>query len=99
MEHEKSIAEGSDMEMGPMSESAHLDKEHGVTHSDVADLKQDGSNWVSEVFGLFRLGTEGWSAAKTGGGWKWDIKVENSFEVGSKDRNQSVSDTKARELV
>ncbi|KAJ9613009.1 hypothetical protein H2200_002950 [Cladophialophora chaetospira] len=96
VEREKSIAEGSDMEMGPMSESAHLDKEHRVTHSDVAELKQAGSNWVNEVFGLFRLGQEGWSTVKSE--WKWDINVENTFEVGSKDRNQSVNDTRVKEI-
>lgn len=93
VEREKSIAEGSDLEMGAMSESAHMDKQLGVMQSDIAELKQAGSNWVSEVFGLFRLGAEGWSAAN-GGGWKWDINVESSFEVAPKDRNGS----HAREL-
>ena len=89
VEHEKSIAEGSDLEMAAMSDSVHLDKQPGVTHSDVTDLNKAGSKWVSEVFSLFRLGAEGWSAAR-GGGWKWDINVENSFEVGRKDRNDGV---------
>ncbi|EXJ55525.1 hypothetical protein A1O7_08453 [Cladophialophora yegresii CBS 114405] len=97
VEREKSITEGSEVEMGGMSDSAHLDRQPRVTHLDVAALKQAGSNWVSEVFGLFRLGAEGWSNAK-GGKWEWDIRVENSFEVGLNDRNQSVTDTNAREI-
>ncbi|KIW64043.1 hypothetical protein PV04_09003 [Phialophora macrospora] len=97
VEREKSITEGSDIEMGGMSESVHLDKQLGVTHSDVAALRQGGSNWVSEVFALFRLGAEGWSSTK-GGKWEWDIHVENSFEVGSKDRDQGVNDANAREI-
>ena len=78
-----------------MTESAHLDKEPGVTHSDAIDLTLAGGNWVGEVFGLFRLGAEGWSDAR-GGGWKWDINVENSFEVGSQDPSHSPPDTTAR---
>jgi hypothetical protein len=97
VEREKSITEGSDIEMGAMSESAHLDNQPGVTHSDVAALAKAGSNWVSEVFALFRLGAESWSSAKSGK-WEWDIHVENSFEVGSKDRNQSLNGANAREI-
>jgi hypothetical protein len=97
VEREKSITEGSDIEMGAMSESAHLDNQPGVTHSDVAAIAKAGSNWVSEVFALFRLGAESWSNAKSGK-WEWDIHVENSFEVGSKDRNQSLNGANAREI-
>lgn len=97
VEHEKSIADVSDVEMCAMSDCAQLDRTPGVTHSDIADLKQDGNNWVGEVFGLFRLGTDGWSSA-AGGGWKWNINVENSFEIGTKDRNQGADDTKVKDL-
>ena len=97
VERVKSIAEGSDVEMGALSESGQLEKQLAVTPSDIAELNQVGSNWVSEVFGLFRLGSEGWSNAR-GGGWKWDINVEKSFKVGSKDRSQSVHNINAKEV-
>ena len=95
IEREKSITEGSELELGAMPDTPHLDKQLGVTQSDVVDLKQVGSNWVSEAFGLFRMGIEGWSAAKSGG-WKWDVNVENSFEIGTKD--QSANDGKPRDI-
>lgn len=97
VEHEKGTADVSDVEMCAMSDSAQLDKTPGITQSDIADLKQDGNNWVGEVFGLFRLGADGWSSA-TSDGWKWNISVENSFEIGTKDRNQCARVTKVREL-
>ncbi|KIW98133.1 uncharacterized protein Z519_01717 [Cladophialophora bantiana CBS 173.52] len=85
IERDKSIAEGSDVEMMgiTMPDSAHLGNETGTTHADVPEPRQAGNgrnSWVSEVFGLFRPGAEGWSNAR-GGGWKQDINVENSFEI------------------
>ncbi|EXJ75009.1 uncharacterized protein A1O5_01705 [Cladophialophora psammophila CBS 110553] len=85
IERDKSIAQGSDVEMMgiTMLDSARLGNETGTTHADVPELRQAGNGrscWVSEVFALFRLGVEGWSDAR-GGGWKWDINVENSFEI------------------
>ena len=61
-----------------------------VTQSDVTELVTAGSErpgWVMDLFALFKLGTaaEGWGSAHRGG-WKWDINVENSFEVKTKDQ-------------
>ncbi|KIW33902.1 uncharacterized protein PV07_00717 [Cladophialophora immunda] len=89
---DKSIEEASDVEMVgiAMLGSTRHGNEIGTTqttHADIIELKQGGngqSSWVSEVFGLFRLGAEGWSNAK-GGGYKWDTNAPHANEAGRKD--------------
>lgn len=58
------------------------------TQSDAMDLvalEYGQGGWVTELFALFRFGVDGWGAARRGG-WKWDINVENSFEVRTKEQ-------------
>jgi hypothetical protein len=62
------------------------DVEMSVTKADLTGLMSAGSNknsWVMEVFSLFQLEGE-WCRSERPG-WKWDINVENSFEVVNKD--------------
>jgi hypothetical protein len=63
-------------------------KNSWVTQADITELTSAGGDksiWVTKVFNLFRLGAQGWGSGRPG--WKWDINVENSFEVGTKDRD------------
>lgn len=99
VEPEKSIfSEDLDIEMGrtgSYESGSPLRKPSQVTQTDITDLGLAGNehgHWVSEVFGLFRLGAEGWASVRQGG-WKWDISVENTFEVGPKERRNSGHDT------
>ncbi|OAL28595.1 hypothetical protein AYO22_02789 [Fonsecaea multimorphosa] len=97
IERGKSIEEGSDVEMLgiAMLGSTRVGNEAGKTHADLIDLKQGAngqSSWVSELFGLFRLGTEGWSNAK-GGVCKLDTDASKPVEAGRKDCLQSMADT------
>lgn len=65
-----------------------LEPQTPVTQCDMADLgtmESERAGWVTELFALFRLGLDGWGSARRGG-WKWDINVENSFEVRTKDQ-------------
>ncbi|RVX74173.1 hypothetical protein B0A52_02005 [Exophiala mesophila] len=84
VDHEKN---GNDVELTttPTSESSGgYDGRSGVLQTGMLDIEptgQDRSTWVTEAFGLFGLRPEGWSSIKMGG-WKWDITVENSYEVG-----------------
>jgi hypothetical protein len=87
-EREKSIDDASDIELTETSDSHH---ERQFTPSDIAKLKCPGSNWVGEVFLLFGLGAQGWATVPRNSGWKWDISVENAFEVGIKDRQSGMT--------
>ncbi|KIW82278.1 hypothetical protein Z517_05305 [Fonsecaea pedrosoi CBS 271.37] len=67
----KSMEEGTDVEMVGIAvlSSTRLGHDTVTTHADVIELNQVGSgqtSWVGEVFGLFRLGVEGWPNTKVG---------------------------------
>lgn len=85
VDHEKN---GTDVELTttPTSESSggYEGRPVGLQTGmlDVETTGHDRSTWVTEAFGLFGLRPEGWSSIKLGG-WKWDITVENSYEVGA----------------
>lgn len=89
-----SMSEELDFEMNGVTSTEHghpTEKRTNVIQSDIVAFQSganEPSHWVSEVFSLFQLGAVGWTSAKSGG-WKWDVNVENSFEVGSKDRRKS----------
>ncbi|KIX08420.1 uncharacterized protein Z518_03076 [Rhinocladiella mackenziei CBS 650.93] len=93
VDREKSIAEGSDFEATGMTSPdppSPFDKHTHATQPDVTELVAVGSekgSWVTELFGLFRQGADGWGST-TNEGWKWDINVQKSFEVGTENRQQ-----------
>lgn len=85
--------DGSDVELSRVrsldgSTISPFDAQTLATQSDMTDLitaENERAGWVTELFGLFRLGLNGWGSARRGG-WKWDINVENSFEVRTKEQ-------------
>jgi hypothetical protein len=93
VDHDKTIDDGSDIELSGVrsmdgSTISPFDQQTHATQSDVTDpitAEDERSGWVTDLFALFRLGLDGWGSARRGG-WKWDINVENSFEVRTKDQ-------------
>lgn len=85
IDHEKLANELSDLQMGKVMSSEYKESQNEDTEALPLETTKERSSWVTEAFGLFQLKPEGWCSARTGG-WKWDINVQNSFEVGSKER-------------
>lgn len=86
----KSMNESTDVEMTVVTSNGTTLYQKGswVAQADITDLTSAGGDksiWVTEAFNLFRLEPTGWSSRRPG--WNWDINVENSFEVGTKDRD------------
>lgn len=80
--------EGTDVEMTAMTQNVTtiLGKDGWATQPDMAELMSpvgDKNSWVSELFALFRLETEGWGLVRSG--WNLHITVEKSFEVDNKE--------------
>ncbi|KAI1624758.1 hypothetical protein EDD37DRAFT_358336 [Exophiala viscosa] len=89
IEHEKMPAEFSisDLHMARVLAQEYKDPQDEDTEALPIAASKERRSWVTEVFDLFQLKSEGWCTARTGG-WKWDINVQNSFEVGSKERRR-----------
>lgn len=93
VQHDKATEDESDVELSGVrsmdsSTISRFETQTTRTQSDTPDLvmaENERGGWVTELFGLFRFGNDGWGAARRGG-WKWDINVENSFEVMTKEQ-------------
>ena len=91
VDHDKTTDDGSDIELSGVrsmdgSTISPFDVQTHATQSDMTDpitAEDERAGWVTDLFALFRLGLDGWGSARRGG-WKWDINVENSFEVRTK---------------
>lgn len=82
VDREKRSKERGDIEMSVLETGI------PVTQVDLTDLTSTGpktGSWVSETFSLFQLWDEWGSSGRPA--WKWDINVENSYEVVNKDYN------------
>ena len=93
IEHEKMMSEFSisDLHMAKVAGQEYKDPQDEDTEALPIAASKERRSWVTEVFDLFHLKPEGWCTARTGtgtGGWNWDINVQNSFEVGSKERRR-----------
>jgi hypothetical protein len=85
----KNATDGSDVEITAIATGqvgTSFGKTAWETEGDITELISAGTSqnsWVSELFALFQLGHGGWSSGQSG--WKWDVNVETSFEVSTKD--------------
>jgi hypothetical protein len=90
VDHETGVADASDTEM---SRVRSFDEDYPSGEEGGAEAIR--KTWVSDAFSLFQRKSEpGWGSARPGG-WKWDINVENSVEIATKDRRKGSSVCKA----
>ena len=94
-DHDRTTEDESDVEMSGIrsldsSTASPLERQTPMTQCEMTDLgvlgteDSERAGWVEELFALFRFGADAsWGSARRGG-WKWDINVENSFEVRTK---------------
>ncbi|KAK7906149.1 hypothetical protein LTR67_000875 [Exophiala xenobiotica] len=89
VDHETGVTDASDTEM---SRVRSFDEDY--PSGERCGAQSPRKTWVSDAFGLFQMKQmkcePGWGSARPGG-WKWDISVENSVEIATKDRRKGSS--------
>ncbi|KAJ9643764.1 hypothetical protein H2204_001909 [Knufia peltigerae] len=82
VDHDKGSTETSGIEMRRVKSC-----DRGYTGRGSESPEGETRNWVTDVFGLFQLKSEGWATTKPGG-WGLNINVHNSVEIATKDRRK-----------
>ncbi|KIW60259.1 hypothetical protein, variant 1 [Exophiala xenobiotica] len=84
VDHETAVPDATDTEMTRVRS---LDEDYPAGEAGESESERKPC-WVSELFSLFQTKCEpGWGSARPGG-WKWDISVQNSVEIATKDRRK-----------